>query len=560
MYRSHRRDRGTDREKRRADQGFALVAVVMTIAVLTLFMLTALAYTLNAMSPARRSQDAKAAEQAAVAGVDEYLSRLNTNDNYWKLGNDDSANAAFTAAGTTIQGTTDDAGNSTAARYSYQVLSSTSDTTTTGKIRIRVTGMSGPPNNSSTVKRVLTAELSRSGLLDFVYLSDIENIDPDLYAQTNGSACANYYYTNGNVAARPRTGCSDIQWGANDVVNGPLHSNDALWITGQVTFTSSKTETSWPATKGAAEGTKTWWGTQGAPLTGKAPVYADTLALPTSNNDLLKHVAPNIDEDKKVGKGCYYAGATRIVLQGTQMKVLSPSTTMSTTPSRCYNTSTPKVEQLVDIPPVIYVDSTATSCTFGALGYPASNELYTNSGNSATAWETAVVYNRSTYRYETVNYACGRGTVFVSGNASTQVTVAGADDVVVVGDLTVDSLTGINVIGLIAGNCVWVYHPVKSSSGLPVNLNSSANVSTIQAAILALRHSFVVQNWSAGAWLGTLTVNGAIAQKFRGPVGTSAPAGYTKNYVYDGRLTYTQPPYFLSPTNSPFKVLTLSDG
>ena len=41
----------------------------------------------------------------------------------------------------------------------------------------------------------------------------------------------------------------------------------------------------------------------------------------------------------------------------------------------------------------------------------------------------------------------------------------------------------------------------------------------IDAAILALDHSFIVDNWDCGL-LGALTVKGAIAQKFRGPVGT----------------------------------------
>ena len=55
----------------------------------------------------------------------------------------------------------------------------------------------------------------------------------------------------------------------------------------------------------------------------------------------------------------------------------------------------------------------------------------------------------------------------------------------------------------------------------------------VDAAILALNHSFIVDNWYCGANLGTLTVNGAIAQKFRGPVGTggaSSGSGYIKDY------------------------------
>ncbi|GLY30586.1 hypothetical protein [Kineosporia sp. NBRC 101731] len=519
---------------------------MITIAVLSLFLLTALAYTLNATGPARRDQDAKAAEQAALAGVDEYISRLNADDNYWKRGDSDTTNAAFTSAGQPVQGT--GGASSTAARYSYSVLSTADETTAAGIIRIRVVGSSGAFANAGTVRRTVTAELKRAGVLNYVYLTDYEVVDPDLTGQS--SACANYYYATTDAAARPTSGCSAIQWGANDTVHGPLHSNDALQINGQVNFTELKTETSWPATSGMARGTKTWWGTQSAPLTPNPPRYAASVTLPTSNNELLKSVAPDVDGDGDVGPGCYYTGATRIVLQGTTMKVLSPSTTGSSIPSRCYNTSTPGVEQTLTIPPVVYVDSSTRSCTIGTVGYPAANERYTPGTTNAAAWGSST------------NYACTRGTAFVSGTANAQVTVAGADDVVVVGDLKPDATNGTNVIGLIAGNCVWIYHPLRVNT--TNNLYASSSVNTVQAAILALRHSFVVQNWANGNALGTLNMYGAIAQKFRGPVGTGSgnviSTGYVKNYVYDPRLTYTQPPYFLNAANAPFQILRVTDG
>ena len=50
----------------------------------------------------------------------------------------------------------------------------------------------------------------------------------------------------------------------------------------------------------------------------------------------------------------------------------------------------------------------------------------------------------------------------------------------------------------------------------------------IDAAILSLQHSFIVDNYQCGAKLGKLTVNGAIAQQFRGPVGTQRPDAGTR--------------------------------
>ncbi|GAB6904006.1 type IV pilus modification PilV family protein [Kineosporia succinea] len=550
-------------KKTGTERGFALVSVVMAIAILSTFLLVALAYTLNNLGPARRGQDAKSAQQAALAGIDEYLSRLAGDSSYWQKGNNDSTNAAFTSAGRTIQGT--GGASSTSARYSYSLLSSVSDVSSSGVIRLRVTGMSGPAGGTGTVSRTMTVELKRSGLLDYVYLTDYEVIDPAL---VNGpSTCAAYYYALGTQPARSGK-CSEIQWGANDTVNGPLHSNDALQINGSVNFTNPKTETSWPDTKGAADGAPTWWGKQNPPLTGYPPKYVDTIALPESNNELLNHVPPNIDVDGQVGKGCYYTGATRIILQGSTMRVLSPATSSSGVPARCYNTaaSARGSEQTVAVPPVIYVGNTASTCA--QVGYPATGELTpTQTGVDDASWQATVTKGGTAYSYQTTNYACGRGTVFVQGTTSVPVTVAGYDDVVVTGDLKVSATNGATLVGLIAGNCVWVYHPAKSggTNQLPVNLNSSANVTTIQAAILALGHSFVVQNWNAGSSLGDLNVYGAIAQKFRGPVGTSnssggVASGYAKKYTYDGRLANIQPPYFLNAGNSPYKISGLTDG
>jgi hypothetical protein len=53
-------------------------------------------------------------------------------------------------------------------------------------------------------------------------------------------------------------------------------------------------------------------------------------------------------------------------------------------------------------------------------------------------------------------------------------------------------------------------------------------------------------------------VTGAIAQSFRGTVGTHSgsfvTSGYLKNYVYDDRLKYISPPYFLDPIQAAWRV------
>jgi hypothetical protein len=328
-----------------------------------------------------------------------------------------------------------------------------------------------------------------------------------------------------------------------------VHSNDALTIDGPVDFTHPRTESSWPDIEGAPTTATTWLGSA-AVLAGHRPVFAPALPLPEANTELARAVAPDVDGDGRTGPGCYYTGPTRIVFEGTTMRVFSPTTAGSDTPDRCLSVASRAVEQTKPIPPVIYVAPTEDACTDGAVGYPLPGEAVTPGGPTDSAWGTST------------NYDCHRGTVYVQGTVDGQVTVASTDDVVLTDDLVLeDGGTGTDVAGLIAGNNVWVHHAVDASGE---NLAGAPVVNTVQAAILSLRHSFVVQNWDTGAPLGTLSVLGAIGQKMRGPVGATDPDtgdvnGYVKDYRYDTRYRTVQPPYYLKPAANLWQVLSITD-
>jgi hypothetical protein len=116
----------------------------------------------------------------------------------------------------------------------------------------------------------------------------------------------------------------------------------------------------------------------------------------------------------------------------------------------------------------------------------------------------------------------------------------------------------------VSNNFIRVYHPVTNltangSGGFDCDNNGgpAPNV-TIDAAILSLAHSFIVDNYFCGATIGTLTVTGAIAQKFRGPVGTSSngtpTSGFVKSYGYDDRLRFRSPPKFVDPVAAGWQV------
>ena len=104
----------------------------------------------------------------------------------------------------------------------------------------------------------------------------------------------------------------------------------------------------------------------------------------------------------------------------------------------------------------------------------------------------------------------------------------------------------------------------KGCAEKATNLNSTEDPNhwgslenpVIDAAILSTKHSWIVDNYKCGEQLGKLNVWGSIAQFWRGPVGTSGNSGtgYIKNYNYDQRLATQQPPNFLSPSSTSWKL------
>jgi hypothetical protein len=119
------------------------------------------------------------------------------------------------------------------------------------------------------------------------------------------------------------------------------------------------------------------------------------------------------------------------------------------------------------------------------------------------------------------------------------------------------------LLGLIANGFVRVEHDTNSFAlstvpSDPTCNNVSPGDRRIDAAILTLLHSFTVDRYYCGNPIGKLTVNGLIAQKFRGAVGKNSGGsvvhGYLKDYAYDPRLAYRSPPHFLDPVKSAWHI------
>ncbi|MBI5105564.1 MAG: hypothetical protein HZB46_11410 [Solirubrobacterales bacterium] len=203
-----------------------------------------------------------------------------------------------------------------------------------------------------------------------------------------------------------------------------------------------------------------------------------------------------------------------------------------------------------------------------------SFDMYTNITCTGTATNVApsgasVIYVDHSgacsggYQYiQKYNNPATCGDVAVKGTYARNFTVGAANDVIIRGNL---QKSGDTMMGLVANNFVRVYHPVTRDSSNNCTGNAAGTLSNpqIEAAILALQQSFIVDNWDCGATLGSLTVTGAIAQKWRGPVGTGsgggATTGYVKDYNYDDRLRYKSPPQFLDPVQSAWRTVRRSE-
>ena len=220
-----------------------------------------------------------------------------------------------------------------------------------------------------------------------------------------------------------------------------------------------------------------------------------------------------------VDPGYTFTGKTTVELSGTTLKV--NGTTIARPPNG-----------------VIYVETGPDGCDFYD---PTNTEASYTSG---------------------VNQDCGE--VRVKGTYAFDLTIAAENDVLITGNL--ERQSGSNaMLGLIAQNFVRVGHEVTNRDPdwddgryeWDCDNVSGTWPSRIDAAMLAIDHSFIVDNWYCGSSLGNLTVNGAIAQKYRGTVGTfgNSNTGFIKDYNYDDRLRYRQPPHFLDPVQTGWRVV-----
>lgn len=559
------------------DDGMALITVVIFGTVLVMLVATAAAFASSGVMKSRTDDDWNAAMAAAYAGLEDYKARLANDNTYVQYRNKDSSfssagtgglppmtNPAFGlgSGGSWAQVPSGDPSSPSRGYFRYEV--DNSQYSTTGIVRLRSTGMVG------TEVRTIVVNVKQTGFIDFLYFTDFEVKDPD---QSN-AACrkapgsppnyAWFYSSNTHDSD-----CTEIQFGTNDVINGPLHSNDTLLICGS-TFNGPVT-TSNPK----APFYRTPSGCSSTPTFNKGtPTLDGTIGMPQTNLQMKTETRTDVDSVKR--PGCLYTGPTVITFTSNgKMNVKSPFTKftqISGDPATSASIDNPMCGMpadlqstagaTIDVIPqnLIYVQdvpSTSTDVNSTATNTWPTNFTCLNSPTTNTGWSIGSL------RYPLVNetvptanpshYSCRKGDVYVQGVVHGQLTVAAQDYVYITGDLTYQDNTK-DILGLVGNNAVWVWNPFNGSTPM------LANNRTIYAAILSVAHTFMVQNYDKGtAKRGTLNIYGAIAQEYRGTVGTagSPGTGYDKNYNYDPRFKYTAPPKFLSPVSTSYGVSTL---
>jgi hypothetical protein len=517
----------------RDERGVALVTVMMVSFVLVALVAALIAHGIGSQSLSRHDQDWNAALAAGNAAVDDYIYRIDQNHNYWlyNAGNPPpDGNTAFSQF-------TDIPNGTNGAQYRYSV--DTSTIKLDGAVKMNVTG------KVNNVMRTIRTTLRRRTFIDYLYFTNYETLDPALYTGspfTPAEAqdeCALHYYEGRNSQ------CTSIYFFDRDVINGPLHSNDAMNINGNPQFKGATT-TSWQPPSGkrylcAGTCNPTFANTGD-------PSYRAPLTMPPSNDQILAETNPLIG-----GTGCLYTGPTQITLNSSgTMNVTSPLT-ISGNCTTGSNLSLPSDG-------VVYVQSVPSNPS--DPNYRATCPVTGQIGNYPLNLPVPIAGDLTPYN-------CRDGDAFVSGVLKGQLTIASAHNIDIVANITYQGgVAGNDLLGLVANNYVEIFHPVSCNDDISsCNLNRKTGSTfanpQIYAAILSVQHSFRVQNYASGSPLGNLTIIGAIAQQYRGIVGTfngsSSQTGYIKVYNYDQRLKYLEPPHYIDPVASAWQVVTWAE-
>jgi hypothetical protein len=509
-------------------RGFAMVAVIGIMAVTGLFLAAGFAAADGDLPMVQNSKDRKRAYAAAEAGLAYYRYHLAEDNDYWTHCDNVPGPAAGVPAPITQAGATNRrwrALPSSDARYTVELLPAKGYSActegdeksmlekSTGTFRIRATGQAGG------VTRSIVATFRRASFLDFLYFTDFETMDPAAYPTAPQRAAA--ALTCANKYRADRVGCQEIQFREPDALNGPVHTNDDLLTCNKPTF--GRDENDLVEVSGPAPGFHKVCANVDPTFKGIFKYEQPPLTMPKTNHG-LKTVADALSR---------YTGKTTILLQGDHYKA------------------------------ILQDGSSVTR------NIPPSGVIYVDNGPGCTGKEPPVMAD--------YNDPLDCAIVYVTGTYSKNLTIGSAGDIVIRPEAGIGSGNGDiihtndAILGLIADEFIRYWHPVQNSVWYGSNRHCD-NVTTgpnpymktvrIEAALLSLNHSITTDNFNCGDNLDNLTIFGALAQPYRGTVGSTGmdgQSGFIKDYNYDERLRFRSPPYFLTPVDAAWKVMRTNE-
>lgn len=557
------------------ESGFTMIMTVIGITLIALLAAVAVTAVNGSAQITGRDLARKQAYEAALAGINEYAFHLHANSSYWTECT--KAVPAGEASALNQEGSTANrrpVPGGSGATYALELIPATGHSECVpgveaaiasmletgqmkGTFRVRATGFSGKTQVS------VTATFKPASFLDYVYFTQYETSDPVTYGNAElikaaqrqcsktikegrytiplENEAGQYLNAKGEVTSRESSAkfCDVISFVGADNIKGPMHTNDAFVFCGSPTLgrnSNDAIEVSYP----------------------EEPGWFQTKKLPRENREGCSGSNSNI-------KGHWQVNSPALIPPETNRElanIAEPAYRFEGETSICLEEATLRV-------------GAGKSCTSTALPFPPNGVIYVSNKNN----ECNAAYTPFNVAYSTTGVdTCGNVNI-IEGKYAKPLTIAAANNVLI--EHSIEKTTEEGMLGLIATNFIRIYHPVELvhpkectpeynqwgyktgehcventeiTTGCKGNLTGSMKDLKLEAALLALQHSVIVDNYECGDSLGKLTVKGAIAQKYRGAVGTTGGTGYVKEYEYDERLKTTEPPSFIEPIKSDWVI------
>lgn len=572
----------------RRDEGITMMIAIGVMFVTSLLLVATFTAANGEIHLSSTDTAQKKAYYAALAGIENYENHLTEDGNYLTYcTNPPAANSALNQAGETTHRAKilGESGESLNEEYAIQLLPAESapendrkcdpsnlvatmleekSPGAVGTFRIESTGYSG------NARRTLVANFRNANFVSFVWYTKYETGDPAIYGEPLKEKLSSTYYTECSkfYGERPADGgsprrCINNFFINGESVNGPMHTEDHAGVCGSPIFGRSendRVEFGHAYGKPEDEG----YSTEGVNCGEATPVFKGKHVLP---KEVVSIEPPPGDEELKhiVEPAYEFTGKTEIVLEGGAMTIKTHEV----------NKTTGVEEEKVSV----------------GVAYPPNGVIYVKQETCPEAYSPYGPKPKYTQDNKCAN-------VYVHGEYTSSLTIASENDIVINGNITTPTTGGVPnsnaLLGLIANNFVRIYHPVVETYALPKsgkcntngqkeveklnslkeceytddaaecdapnNTSTDLNNPTIMAAMLAVKHAVIVDNYICGeASLGNLNIYGAVAglytNGFSGEFsGSSIIHGYPYDANYDDRLQVEEPPHFLNPIEASWFV------